>query len=167
MATSGGYKAYGRPGQPTRFTAALIQALDGLGARANGTQWEINYLGLQSAVTSLLGRSEPDAPAQRPQSYGAAGDGVIHVCSGAPEVPVTVACEPAAAATEPAVRASLTPVGGVGPVALGPTAGGWTTDVPAGFYDLAVEFAPGPYTSSTARVLAFPPFCDVPLKVTP
>ena len=167
MATSGGHKAYGRPGQPTRFTAALRRALDGLGARANGTQWEINYLGLQSAVTSLLGRGDADAPAQRPQSYGAAGDGVIHVCTGPPEVPVTVACEPPAAAAELAATASLTPVGGAGQVPLAAATGGWASDVPAGFYDLAVEFAPGPYTSASARVLAFPPFCDVPLKVVP
>jgi hypothetical protein len=171
MATSGGQKAYGLAGRPTRFTNALIRALDGLGGRLDGNRWVVDYAGLQRAITVLLRRDDPTAPRQRPQSFGAAGDAVLQLCAKPPVVPLRVSCLPPDALLSAGVSALLAPIVAlssvVAPVAPVVAEGGWEAEVPADFYLLTIDVDPGsPYRSASERIAAWPPYCDLEISLT-
>jgi hypothetical protein len=171
-ATSGGAKAYGRPGRPTRFTEALLRALDGLGGRLDGAGWVVDVSSLQRAVTLLLGSGAGGAPVQVPSVRGA-GLGVLHTMPHAPLVPVSLACRPAAAVQAGAPR--LSPLAALpGAVrhaaipSLVASATGWSVEVPADIYTLSVDFPGGGYASVQKSIAALPPgVYDEPVEVQP
>lgn len=169
-ATSGGAKAYGKAGQVTRFTQALIRALDGLGGRLDGASWVVDLSSLQRAVTQLLARGGDGAPVQVPSVRGA-GLGVLHRFERAPVVPVSLACLPPAAITAATITLSplaalpgAVPGAPAPPLVAGP--GGWSVDVPADIYTLAVDFPDGGYTATRKSIAALPPgVYDEPVEV--
>jgi hypothetical protein len=157
FATSGGAKAYGRTDQPTRFTDALVRAMDGLGSRPDGNRWVVDFATLQRAVTVLLRVGEEGAPPQQPTLRGA-GTGELHLCSGPPIVPLAIACEPVAAI--PGARVTLEPLAATpGSPASAPLVGaqGWQFEVPADFYLFTVDFPNGGYRAMRERFAALPP----------
>jgi len=166
FATSGGAKAYGRAGRPTRFTEAVLSALGGLGGRYDGRRWVVDYLGLQRAATILLRRGPGGPPAQRPTVLGA-GEGVLHVCSTPPVVPVAISCDPTAAVA--AARAAVAPVlpAGAASVVPAPVADGWTVELPADVYMLTLEFPAGDFQPMTEKIIAYPPRYDSRVAVSP
>lgn len=160
-ATSGGAKAYGRPGRPTRFTEALLQALGGLGGRIDGSGWVVDLPNLQRAITQLLATGTDGAPVQTPSVRGT-GFGVLHRLAQAPVVPVRLACRPPAAVAfgTPALSPLAALPGAVAgaPVpTLVPSATGWSADVPADVYLLSIDFADGGYAAAHKQVVALPP----------
>ena len=166
FATSGGAKAYGRPDQPTRFTEALVRALDGLGGRPDGDRWVVDFTMLQRAVTELLRAGEAGTPPQQPTLRGT-GAGVLHVCSGPPIVPLSVACDPAAAI--PGAEVALAPLDATPDRPLpAPQIGtqGWRFEVPADVYWFSVDFPGGDYRPMQTKFLAFPPGLDTRVEVS-
>lgn len=160
-ATSGGAKAYGRPNRPTRFTEALIRALDGLGGRLDGARWVVDVSSLQRAITLILAEPRGGAPVQLPSVRGA-GLGVLHRFDGAPVVPVSLQCLPAAAVA--AATITLSPLAalpgavvGAAPPTLVAGARGWSVEVPADIYSLAVDFPGGGYAAARKSIAALPP----------
>ena len=166
LATSGGNKAYGARGRPTRFTEALIGAWGGLGARQDGASWVVEFGGLQSAVTSLLRRTDPAAPRQLPQSFYVAGNAALHVCDEPPTVSISLSCRPPSALADPGLTASLTSFDSPDPLSLVAEGSGWRAEVPADLYRFEVVPQP-PYRSGVQRIPAWPPFCDLPVSVLP
>lgn len=160
-ATSGGAKAYGRPNRPTRFTEALIRALDGLGGRLDGAQWVVDVSSLQRAITLILAEPRDGAPVQLPSIRGA-GLGVLHRFDGAPVVPVSLQCLPPAAVA--AATITLSPLAALPGAVVGATpptlvagARGWSVEVPADIYSLAVDFPGGGYAAARKSIAALPP----------
>jgi hypothetical protein len=171
-ATSGGARAYGRPGRPTRFTEALLRALDGLGGRLEGAAWVVDLPSLQRAVTLLLATGLEGAPPQVPSVRGA-GLGVLHTIPHAPLVPVSLACRPPSAV--PAGSPQLSPLaalpGAVRGAAVPPlvaSATGWSAEVPADIYTLTVDFPGGGYAPARKSIAVLPPgVYDEPVEVQP
>jgi hypothetical protein len=166
FATSGGARAYGRPDQPTRFTEALVRALDGLGGRPDGDRWVVDFATLQRAVTVLLRAGEAGTPSQQPTLRGT-GAGVLHVCRSTPIVPLSVACDPAVAI--PGARVALASLAGA-PDSPSPVpqigAQGWRFEVPADFYRFSVDFPGGGYRPMQTQFAAFPPGLDMRVEVS-
>lgn len=164
FATSGGSKAYGKAGQPTQFTRALVRGLDGLGARSNGPPWLVDVPGLQRAITQQL-RGDDQAPPQLPSIRGA-GVGILNTLTSAPVVPVTLACRPPTAIPGASLTVSaLTGAAGFQPLAV-PQTQGWKFEVPAGIYTLTVDFPGGPFPPKQQSVPALPPgLLDWPVDV--
>ncbi|MCA2218034.1 caspase family protein [Jidongwangia harbinensis] len=164
---SGGHKAYGRPGQATRFTEALIRSLEGLGARPDNGRWVVDFPGLQRAVTTVLRLGDPAAPVQRPQSFGAVGDGIVQVCAQPPYVPLRVSCWPPEAVGRPGTTVLLESLSQAAePVTPTARDGGWDADVRADMYRLAVQAGP-PYRGAVAQVGAWPPWATAEVSVAP
>lgn len=160
FATSGGSKAYGKAGQPTRFTQALVRALDGLGARMDGAGWVVDVPSLQRAITQQL-RGGTGAPAQLPSIRGA-GVGILHALASAPVVPVTLACRPptaiaGAALTVSGLAAFPGAVVGAAPPQAVASATGWTFEAPADVYTVVVDFPGGAFPRKQKTVAALPP----------
>lgn len=171
-ATSGGSKAYGKPGRPTRFTEALLRALDGLGGRLDGGGWVVDVPSLQRAITQLLASGSEGAPVQIPSVRGA-GFGILHRLAQAPRVPVRLACRPPAAIAFGAP--TLSPLsalpGAVAGTPIPPLVAsqtGWSAEVPADIYILSVDFAGGGYARAQKQVAALPPgVYDEPVEAQP
>lgn len=161
FATSGGAKAYGKAGRPTRFTQALVRALDGLGARVEGAGWVVDVPTLQRAVTQQLRAGDDGAPAQLPSVRGA-GLGVLTTLTDAPLVPITLACRPPTAI--PGAALTLTGfsafpgviAGRAAPTAVASTTG-WSFEAPADVYTLTVDFPGGAFPRKERRLAALPP----------
>jgi hypothetical protein len=164
FATAGGAKSYGRRDQVTRFTTALVRALDGLGGRPDGASWVVEVGGLQTALTRMLSTSSDGTPPQRP-ALRSTGSAPLHVCSEPPIVPVAVSCEPPAAVG--AAKVVLERIGSPAAAVPQPSAGagGWSVEVPADCYDFFINFPPGPYQSLRERLFAWPPGLDTHVEV--
>ena len=165
FATSGGAKAYGRPDQVTRFTAALVRALDGLGGRPEGAGWAVDVPSLQRAVTRLMSLGGQGTPPQQPTLRGT-GVTPLHVCLEPPVVPVAVACEPQAAVDAATVVLTRF-TEAEGPIPQ-PCAGlaGWSFEVPADSYLFSITFPGGGYLPREERLVAWPPGLDTRVVVT-
>lgn len=164
FATSGGARAYGRTGQPTQFTQALVRALDGLGSRPDSSGWAVDVPSLQRAITVLLRGGEDGAPVQLPSVRGA-GVGVLHTFNSPPQVPIVISCTPRSAI--PGALVSLSPLcvlpgavaGGEPPQAV-PDSSGWSAEAPADVYSLTVEFPGGEHAPLRKTLPALPPGLD-------
>lgn len=165
FATSGGQMAYARPGQPTRFTLALLRALEGLGSTKAGVEWVVQMQGIHSAVVAQLA-GEKDAPRQSPMTL-LSGAGPLHVCAGPPIVPLSVRCLPGeASAGAQIVLAPSAPKAANASPEPQAAEGGWDFNVPADIYRLSLEFPPGTYPATECQVSAFPPGTEMAVPVT-
>jgi hypothetical protein len=165
LGTSGGAKAYGRVDQVTRFTAALVRALDGLGGRPEGGGWAVTVASLHGAVTGLMKDAADGAPPQQPVLRGGTGATPLHLCSEPPLVPVAVACDPPAAVASATV--ALTRFLVAGSSVPQPNAGqtGWSFEVPADSYLFSITFPAGGYRPQEQPLVAWPPRLDTHVVV--
>lgn len=98
-AASAAGQAYGRAGEPSRFTRALIKALDGAAWDDDNqpwSSWTVRIERLVTAVNHLLDVEEQlhHAPPQRARLGGDSGGFVLWQPSQPPTVPVYVTCAP-------------------------------------------------------------------------
>ncbi|WP_456785697.1 caspase family protein [Cellulomonas sp. P5_C5] len=161
FAVAGGHSAFGQVGGVTQFTAALLRALDGLGARQLGRSWVVDVPTTLSAITQLLDGTH-GGPAQVP-TVVVSGTGVLHRLPRAPVVPVSLQCTPTdAVARATATLSSLTALIGTQaaddrPARLEAVPTGWSGEAPAGTYALRLDFADHSYPTYDAPVYAHPP----------
>jgi hypothetical protein len=88
--------AYGRPGQPSLFTQALLQGFEGSASDDVTGAWLVSTDRLVSAVSALLDlEARHGAPVQKAFVGGNSSGFVLHR-PGLPRVPVVVCCEPPA-----------------------------------------------------------------------
>jgi hypothetical protein len=101
-----GRKAFGRPGESTVFSQALLQCLDGAAAESpDQTNWQVTLPSLAArlqdridALNTLYGSD------QRVQINGVGQNMVLHVLDNAPDVDIEVTIDPVAAADYVAIR---------------------------------------------------------------
>jgi hypothetical protein len=165
-ATSPNAAAYERINVTTRFTEALLAALEGSGAqRTPGGTWGVTRLGLDGAVSRLLelGNHVPGTPFQASQLGEAAGDPVLHHLTEAPELDISVRTRPDNAADQAEFALKLK---GQVRYRRPPAAGEWKARVKAAVYQAAATFdAPG-FRNAEEDLWAMPPCPDVlPLEV--
>lgn len=162
-ATSGGQKAYGRKNQATRFTNALLKALDGQGAERRGGVWQVGLSRVGPAIEWIL-RQERGAPPQQPEFRGSFA-AALHQLAAAPSVPVVIHCDPAAAAQT--ADASLTSITVPGAGALAPERQdrGWRCIAPADTYRLSLGFPANDFKPCDHPLTVVPPGVEEPVKV--
>jgi hypothetical protein len=153
FATSGGQKAYGRPNRPTRFTEALLSALDGQGAVLRGKVWEVRLSHVGPAVDWIL-RQDAEAPPQQPEYQGSFA-AALHQLAGPPEVLVRIQYEPDAARSADVALTSFTSPG----PALIPVIEGnvWRCLAPADTYQLRLDFPAHDFRPFDCPLTVLPP----------
>jgi hypothetical protein len=128
-------KAFAPRDRTSRFTEALLQALQGNGARRSEGAWRVSNISLPEAVLQRMRRgSGGDVPVQVPRLDGeSAGTSYIHVLPGPPAVPAFVTVEHPYPPTTRLVfrRGTVASAHAAGP-------GPWSLEVPAGVYDEVV-----------------------------
>jgi hypothetical protein len=158
-AAAQGRSAFGDPGQVTRFTQALLDALRGAGATedlANEDRWTVSYMSLASAVQTLLGAVPQDDRRQECRTGGEAGDFLIAELPEPPRVPVRVDCIPSETAELAALELS-SPLRNVN-LRRAPCSGSWSVTLPADYaYRLAATYLHNQYPPRTRTVPVLPP----------
>lgn len=87
-------RAFGEDGRPTRFAAAVLQALDGLAAE-RGADWEIRSDNLAVRIGRIIDWEARGAvPEQRVAGGGEPKGGVVRALTAAPSVPFRLALRP-------------------------------------------------------------------------
>lgn len=138
-ASSPDSRAYGLADQTTRFTAALLQSLDGVGSKKQLGHWVVTTNSLQMGITSLMEQlnQKPGVPKQQWKLGGeASGTRILHVLEAPPTVPVRIKITPPAAAA--AAELQLLQNGEVQYRRL-PEAGDWEFTAQVGVYDVQVR----------------------------
>lgn len=161
FATSGGNKAYGRPNEPTRFTRALLQALDGQGAAVQDGTWQVRLSHVGPAIDWIL-RQDPEAPPQQPEFQGSFA-AALHRLAGPPDVPVRIACAPAGArAGTIALTSYVTPAVSLTPEIEDDV---WRCSAPADTYKLQLDFPAGDFLPLERPLPVLPPGVEEHLTV--
>jgi hypothetical protein len=164
FATSGGAKAYGTLKQMTRYTEALIRALDGLGAVPAGPDWVITIPGVHQAVTHQLDHATPKQPRQKPTTH-VVGASPVHRCERPPIVPVVITCAPSAAIRS--ARAALNAVYNSHEYPGSVTSECWSYQVPPDRYRFSVTFPHGGFQPIDSELWAWPPGLDHKVVIQP
>ncbi|MEU5664819.1 caspase family protein [Streptomyces longwoodensis] len=152
ISTSPGRRAFGKHGQISRFTEALIAALEGSGARYTNHRWQVDCANLHTAISSHL---KADVVFMAPEMT-IIGQDALHVCPNPPIIPVTIECDPEVAAEYADISLVLSD-GSATPWLRSRTAGKWKLDVPADIYTLSVNFSGGEYPHKKQSVVIWPP----------
>ncbi len=150
--TLAGEAAYGRPSQPTAYTEALIDGLNGTGASDRDGRWRIYTTELNTAVgtaVSRLGRQVQYPTTGNLTSF------VLHELQTAPLVPVTVGCRP-----KENNRSStlLYRKGGAEVDRRAPAAEDWHTKVASGSYQFVALDGPNEITTTPPDRYVGPPY---------
>lgn len=91
FSTVGGEKSHGLQNQPSLFTTALLQALDGPAASNGLGPWQVSSNRLLDAIAYLLKPEiQPDLPTVQVPSAGTQVDMLLHRLPGKPTVPLTI-----------------------------------------------------------------------------
>ena len=167
-ATAVDRRAYGRVGKPSLFAEGLLRALRGPAARMRGGAYEIGTADLLGAIDELVAlsaRLETLPITQRSQATQL-DDFTLHFPKTPLLLPIHISCDPVAAnlhgrlclasSVDPAVSQRDVPG----------SAFGWAFDLPAGHYELEVEFNNGaPYRGSkrTAPLAPIYGFVSIPV----
>jgi hypothetical protein len=140
-----GSTAYGRTGEPSLFTDALLQAFRGAGADdATGT-WIVGTDVLHRGIHTYLQRAVARAagPVQLSTVDGIASPFALHHLSSDPIVPVEVTCRPDSHNPTGTLRVT----GGPNPLTPpAPAKGSWDLDLPIGAYRFQIDL-PAPASS--------------------
>ncbi|HEU4882351.1 MAG TPA: caspase family protein [Longimicrobium sp.] len=100
-ATASGYSAFGEERQVSRFTSALLAALQGGGAKKELRRWVISTDRLATSVKLIINKQNETLPPYKQQDAMTGGDfglpAIIHELADAPTVPTVVDCVPEAA----------------------------------------------------------------------
>lgn len=165
FSTLAGEAAYGRPGKPSVFTDALLEALSGCGAvDENGVDWIVKTGQLQSALEFLIHdaiRTNGWEMAQQP-IVDAMQNVVLNTLSRQPMVPVLLNVDPDIAHHEAELRydngVDLRDQRAAHPMP-------WSVRLPAGMYSFHADFASARYGNvSLPNSLVRPPFQTRTLK---
>lgn len=159
-ATLPGARAYGRPGQPSLFTEALLRALAGPGSDDNDGSWRVRTDALVTGLHQVLRRvaAGTDVRGQL-TAVDHLTPFVLHHLPGVPRgVPVEVSCVPAERAAE--VRLSCE--GPAGRSERAPASEPWSLDLDAGRYGFGARGAAG---ERRQDVDVRPPYRAVRLEV--
>lgn len=141
LATGKNLRAFGKDGEVSRFTSALLEALRGQAARMEAGRWVISTLKLGDTVYRLLKRANqlldpPDRQVAHSQGEIGGDARVLHVLGGPPDVKTTVVCTPEEANRRALLYITRRGVRFERPPASGP----WSQNVPAGVYDVGASF---------------------------
>lgn len=157
--------AYSRPGKPSIFTDAVIAALSGAGSGDSNGPWEVTATRLQTALDAIMREESQALGLERSQTPSA--DAVVELTLNtvaAPQVPIFVRVEPAAAHAIAKLRCE-------GPEChrrLKPSAEPWRFQARTGVYDFVAEFKTGCYKHTALRKEPVrPPFWRKPILVGP
>ena len=146
-ASSPDSRAYGLADQTTRFTAALLQSLDGIGSKKQSGRWVVTTNSLQTGITSLMERlnQQSGVPKQQWKLGGeASGTKIFHVLEKPPTVPVRIKVKPPEASTE--AELWLLQDGEV-QYHRTPEAGDWQFAAEVGVYDVQVRAQSGLFST--------------------
>jgi len=171
-ATAEGLPAFGDGGAVSRFTRAVLTALAGGAAKKFNGRWSINTDTLRDAVRRLVEVENQTLRSDERQYVATDGEEVgptvLHMLAdgAVPNVSVTVGCVPDEATTV----GRLIIKGRTNEYSRAPSAGPWSTQVPAGVYSLYAEFTnayetPQPYPEEWIEPPVFP--YEIPVKAKP
>jgi len=163
-----GHKAYGRPGDVTLFTEALLGALEGGGSldlQGDGV-WHVTPGVLhQSLAVPLKHAAREHGELQIPATDSLTEDFSIHVLRGAPRVPVYILCSPEEATNVANLRCASVLDGRV--ETRQPMPGAWRIALSQGRYSFEATFATGvPWKSISKHVDIRPPTREYSLGVS-
>lgn len=163
-----GRKAFGRPGNVTLFTEALLGALEGGGSldlQGDGV-WHVTPGVLhQSLVIPLKRAAREYGELQIPATDSLTEDFSIHVLRGPPRVPVYILCSPEEATNMASLRCAS--VSNEQVKTRQPMPGVWRLALSQGRYSFAATFAPGaPWKSIAKDVDVRPPTREFSLGVS-
>ena len=136
-----GTAAYGRRGQPSFFTSALLNAFKGAGADDPTGTWRVETDVLHRGIRVHLQRTvaRTTAGGQLSLTDGMADSFTLHQLSTAPVVPVEVTCDPDVHNS----TAQLSVSGGGAPLQMaGVPKGSWQLDLAIGTYRFEVALPP-------------------------
>ena len=159
-------KAYARPKEPSVFTQALLEALSGAGSGDEDGPWAVKTSHMQAALTYLMKEASRalSLPLQQiPGLGGDSGEVVLNTLQ-APDVPVFVEVDPAAAH----LVANLRVEGPVKAERKKPDSAPWKVLVKPGDYSIIADFKTPAFTRKQIDNYAVrPPYRKPPLKVAP
>jgi caspase domain-containing protein len=172
-----GATAYGRKGEPSFFTAAMLAAFRGAGADDVSGSWRVDTDILQRGILSHLKRTVARTVAQSQLSLadGIADPFTLHQLGARPVVPVEVTCKPDihnAAASLSVLDTAAGGTGGAG--APGPTTpllypppaeGPWNLDLPFGEHLFEVKLPTPAASPPGVTQLIRPPSRRVEVQV--
>ena len=163
FSTLAGEAAYGRAGQMTLFTEALLDGLNGRGASKQNGPWQVFSTRLTEYLTFVMERTG-QAQVQVPVLEG--GSLVIHHSAGTPTVPIFISCNPDYATGQAALAYCEKGKAVTKRPAFDPMP--WEVTVAAGLVDLSAGFSPGvPYQSTQQTESVQPPYQRITLPVQP
>lgn len=155
-ATMPGDSAYGRPGQTSLFTEALLRAMRGSGAARRGSGWVIGTRALADGLQVHLDELARPYGTTQNCMPGTLASFDLHELTGLPEVPVTVACRGS-------IDPGATTISVTGPQGNRdqppPVPQPWRFELPAGVYQFVAQ-PPGGVPRSE---IVFPPITPVEL----
>jgi hypothetical protein len=154
-----GAAAYGRAGQPSFFTDALLHAFAGAGADDVSGNWRVDTDSLHRGIFPHLRRAVARTAAQGQLSLvdGLANPFTLHELPARPLVPVEVTCAPAVhnATATLSVTDPTTPPPVLYP---GPQQGWWDLELPFGDYRFDVTMPAPAASPPTVTRLVRPPY---------
>lgn len=167
-ATARDQLAHAPANQVSRYTRALVAALEGAGSHdPDGTSWVVTTYRLGEGVDAFLrlGNRRRGVPPQGSTTTGGLAAFDLHVLEGLPVVPVAVSCKPPEASgvgrlvVTPPQAAPLTP--------MDPDAEGWHLELEAlpGEYLFEVRLDSAGYRVGSRRLTVLPSHRDVFIEV--
>jgi hypothetical protein len=164
--TARDYQSHGLAGKVSRFTEALLAALNGVGSDDTAGRWIVDTYSLGKGISSVLklGNRRPGVPEQRAKVSGEDAGFELHVLPGVPEVPVLLHCKP----TDANRLANLTLRKGNGnPRSWPPQTDGWELRLEVESYEISVDFSDITTYHPVRDVLQVrPPYREKELSVT-
>lgn len=165
-ATGFGEKAYGAPGQRTKYMEALVRVLKGAGAiqRPDGT-WAITTGSVGEAMFEIVPRQR-GGPSQQCRAAGERQGGIVRRLDGPPLVPTRILCTP----KEAAALAKLSLESKDASVRIDRDSEDeiWEVELHPGDYKASVYFEPNSgYSDTAGDLFAWPPCRDLELRVVP
>jgi hypothetical protein len=160
FSTVEGQAAYGRRGECTEFTTALLEALDRCGAERSmheGT-WQVTTESIGKAIRALLERGS-QLPALF-QNDGSARGGAIRTLLGDPLVPFRLSCRPEDALAVASMQLIEDATGQVGAVRGTPERRAWADEIRADKYKFEAVFANSRFHLDKEPIWMQPPFVD-------
>lgn len=162
FAAASNESAYGKPNEPSYFTKALLNGLNGQAASNHDDEWVIStgYLGNFNPLLELVDPAQ--AYPQRSVTVMGKPRAIIRL-SGPPVVRLVVECVPADALGAAALSYTHLDTG-VTQSRQPPNQKPWNIDLEAGIYEVQAQFAQPPYLSSKKKKSAVPPSSTAKLQ---
>jgi hypothetical protein len=160
-----GQAAYGTPGECTKFTTALLTALDGCGAERSprGGTWQVTTESIGKAIRELLER-DSQLPAGI-QCLGEAKGGAIRTLAGDPVVPFRLGCRPEEALAVACMQLVEGMTRRVEAQRDTPQCRVWEDEIRADKYEFEATFADGRFHECKHPIWMQPPYVDMHFPV--